>query len=276
MSMKRFLTSVLAVLGITRVAAADPAAAQPIPASCLAIRTADPTAPDGNYTISINSRILPVYCANMASAPAEYLNLVNTGGDFNFGQYTAGGATPGTSVRTSYTRVRLDPAALLVNIADQTFATSTGSLSGPGGALVTSMPYGVAFACIDAFDDAGLANIDLTGTPLAVVNTFSVQGFLPAGTTTVSDNNQVVNLTGGGFCGWNAPASLFNPINTNAGFNLQLTFISYAGTPGAANCHGKSVAGLAAQYGDLAAAAQALGFPSVQLLQRDIDGFCQS
>jgi hypothetical protein len=171
--------------------------------------------------------------------------------------------------------VRLDPVTLLVNIADQTFATSTGSLNHPGGTLVTSMPYGVAFACIAPGDAAGLANIDLTGTPFAVVNTFSVQGAAPAGSTTVSNDDRVVNLTGGGFCGWNAPASLFNPFNTNAGFNLQLAFISYAGTPGAANCDGTSVAALTAQYGDLAAAAQALGFPSVQLLQLDIDGFCQ-
>jgi hypothetical protein len=275
MSMKRFLTFVLAVFGVTFVAGADTAAAQSALASCLAIRTANPTAADGNYTISINGRFLPVFCANMVTAPAEYINLVNTGGDFNFGQYTAGGAAPGSNVRTSYTRVRLDPATLLVNIADQTFSTSTGSLN-QGPDLVTSMPYGVAFACIAPFNAAGVANIDLTGTTLAVVDTFSVQGFLPAGSTTVSNNNQVVALTGGGFCGWNAPAPLFNPFNTNAGFNLQLTFISYAGTPGASNCHGTSISALTAQFGDLTTAAQALGFPTVQILQRDVSGFCQN
>ena len=34
----------------------------------------------------------------------------------------------------------------------------------------------------------------------------------------------------------------------------------FAGTPGKANCHGKSVSALAKQYGGLAAAAAALGF----------------
>jgi hypothetical protein len=68
----------------------------------------------------------------------------------------------------------------------------------------------------------------LTSTKLAVLHTFSIQGFIPGGATTFGSNDQVVNLTGGGFCGWNAPATTFNPFNTNPlsdanqGYDLQL------------------------------------------------------
>jgi hypothetical protein len=48
----------------------------------------------------------------------------------------------------------------------------------------------------------------------------------------------------------------------------------FAGTPGLANCHGKSVSALAQQFGNIDAAASALGFPSVQALQRTIEEFC--
>jgi hypothetical protein len=48
----------------------------------------------------------------------------------------------------------------------------------------------------------------------------------------------------------------------------------FAGTPGAANCHGQSVAALAQKYGGLHAAATALGFSSVGDLQAAILTFC--
>ena len=48
----------------------------------------------------------------------------------------------------------------------------------------------------------------------------------------------------------------------------------FAGTPGYSNCHGQSVSALARQYGGLDAAAAALGFSSVQVLQNDIRAYC--
>jgi YVTN family beta-propeller protein len=48
----------------------------------------------------------------------------------------------------------------------------------------------------------------------------------------------------------------------------------YAGTPGDANCHGKSVSALAQTFGGLNPAAIALGFPNAQALQTAIDAFC--
>jgi hypothetical protein len=48
----------------------------------------------------------------------------------------------------------------------------------------------------------------------------------------------------------------------------------FAGTPGRANCHGKSVSTLAKQFGGLNAAAAGLGFASVGTLQNAILAFC--
>jgi len=58
---------------------------------------------------------------------------------------------------------------------------------------------------------------------------------------------------------------------------LALVIINpgFAGTPGAPNCHGKSVSALTGEFGGLPAAATALGFPSVRALQEAIRGFCQ-
>jgi hypothetical protein len=49
----------------------------------------------------------------------------------------------------------------------------------------------------------------------------------------------------------------------------------FAGTPGKAYCHGKSVSALAKQYGGLNGAAAALGFASVNALQNAIMAFCE-
>jgi hypothetical protein len=48
----------------------------------------------------------------------------------------------------------------------------------------------------------------------------------------------------------------------------------FAGTPGKANCHGKSVSALAHQFGNLDAAASALDFSSVKAMQAAIRAFC--
>jgi len=50
----------------------------------------------------------------------------------------------------------------------------------------------------------------------------------------------------------------------------------FAGTPGKANCHGKSVSALAQQYGGLNNAAAALSYPSVSALQNAIEAYCEA
>jgi hypothetical protein len=58
-------------------------------------------------------------------------------------------------------------------------------------------------------------------------------------------------------------------------FSLTGETVPEAGTPGKANCHGKSVSALAHQFGGLDAAASALGFSSVEALQDVFRAFCE-
>ncbi|MBN1138299.1 MAG: tandem-95 repeat protein [Anaerolineae bacterium] len=195
------------------------------PASCRDIRAADPTAEDGEYTIYPQGKVFAVYCHDMAGTPSEYLSLVNTGETSNFAQYTAGGSSPGTNVRTTYDRVRIDPYTLLVDIGDQTFAHSMGSLT-HGTIVVTSMPYGVAADCLDWGSDDGVANIDLRGTPFAVSEPFLLGGYEAAGQAVFNASSQVVDLVGGGYCGWIQPDPYLSaPYNDQGGFQLDLKYI---------------------------------------------------
>ena len=121
----------------------------PPPATCQEIRSANPAAGDGSYVLHIGhdpAKGWTAFCHAMGTAPAEFLSLPHVGPGSNFSQYTAGGASSGTTVLTRYAKVRIDPASLLVDISDQTFSTSSGSLMN-GSTTVTSMPYGVAMSC---------------------------------------------------------------------------------------------------------------------------------
>jgi YVTN family beta-propeller protein len=48
---------------------------------------------------------------------------------------------------------------------------------------------------------------------------------------------------------------------------------AFAGTPGTNNCHGQTISALAQRFGDLSAAANALGFSSVHALRRPLRRF---
>ena len=67
-----------------------------------------------------------------------------------------------------------------------------------------------------------------------------------------------------------SPAPTFNMT-----FSLTGETVPRTGTPGRANCHGKSISALAHQFGDLDAAASALGFSSVAALQDAFKAFCE-
>lgn len=197
-----------------------------VPASCAAIHSQRPHARDGDYIIFNDNTLFTVYCYDMAGTPREYITLAQTGTDENYSQYTAGGASPGTNVRTMFTKLRIDPATLTVDIGDLTFASSTGTLNHSGsGTMVTSMPYGTAMSCVSPGDSSGAGNIDLHGTPFQVAGTFALGGFIPAGSAVVSTDNQQVTLAGGGYCGWISPApAMYNPFNPSPGeYQLQLS-----------------------------------------------------
>ena len=133
-------------------------------------------ATDGDYVIEpVPGKVFPVYCLGMSASytsnPKEYLSLVNTGGDFNFSEWGSLNHGNAALLRTSFTKVRIDPSSLLVDIGDLTYATTTGTTWG-WGAGVTSMAFGVAGDCTSGYQMTGLANIDLTGTLFAVQTTY--------------------------------------------------------------------------------------------------------
>jgi len=63
--------------------------------------------------------------------------------------------------------------------------------------------------------------------------------------------------------------------NFNMTFSLAGETVPEAGTPGVANCHGKTMAALAQEFGSIYSAASSLGFSSVQALQDGFTLFCK-
>jgi len=198
-----------------------------IPKNCAGIHSANPGAPDGDYVIEPSTgRVFTVYCHDMAGgAPREYLTLANTGGDLNFGQFTAARITPGDNIRTNFTKVRLDPVTLQVDIFDLTFAVTTGVMDPGGHKPLTFYPYASAGDCSDSGIPTGVGNINLIGTPFNVNDTFTVVGYYPNGSAVFNENHQIVDLLGGGYCGGIAPAAAVHYGMSNEGNHaLQLAY----------------------------------------------------
>lgn len=191
------------------------------PESCAALAQQQPNAVAGEHDLFVDgnpSMPWSAYCVDLDSTPRTYLTLGAAPGA-NFSQYTAGGASQGTDVRTTFTRVRINPGTLKVDTADKTFSMSTGSLMHSGTNIVTSMPYATAMSCIGNLDSGGVARIDLSGTPFVVDQEFCFEGAASSGTAVEFDDGRVVEISGGGFCGWGAPndpACPFGPYNDNS------------------------------------------------------------
>jgi hypothetical protein len=175
------------------------------PSSCAELRATRPTTGDGSTTLFLKGRSdspYTAYCADMTTAsPATYLTLLRTGGLANTSSYDA--TTIGTTtVVTTWTRVRFDPVAVAIVPSDFRYSQSTGSVTHES---TTQVPYGVARDCAQTGRALGVANVDLRGLPFTTIPNWSLGGYLPLGSTTLSSFNQAVALTGGGSCGWNAP-----------------------------------------------------------------------
>jgi hypothetical protein len=183
------------------------------PASCAEL---NPAAADGEYTLYVGgdpTKPWTAYCKDMTGTPKEYLTFQSTE-NANFSQYTAGGSAVGTDVRTSYEKVRIDPETLKIDPTDRTFATSTGSLT-QGVNTTTSMDYALAADCAGTNSAAGVANLDFRGSPFAAApDQFAIGGFNPGGMTTYRENGRIVDLTGGGDCGWNSTIGTYTMNST--------------------------------------------------------------
>lgn len=204
----------------------------PSPNSCAGIRFADPTADDGDYVLAAGgdpTRPVTVYCHDMAGEPREYLTLVEVGGDRNVSRYIAGGASPGETVTTHFSRVRFDVEALVLHSGDFTFSSSAGRLN-HNDAEVTRMPYGSAQQCAGGGGAPGVGNVDLRGTPFAIETATCVDGFAQNGRGDVSAGGQVVDLSVVGFCGWAMVSDSCAAAHAGgAGASLRLRYIDSCG-----------------------------------------------
>lgn len=196
------------------------------PQRCADVLVGTPGAADGEYTLyADNDPSLPwqAWCRDMDQEPAEYLILPMSGDGLNFAQYTA----DGTTVRTTYSRVRIDPQSFLVDISDQTFSRSTGQAM-VGMMVVTSIPYAVAMDYTGHTPEhLGLGNVDLRGTPFTVSSTqWFVFGQTPDGLAVPSWDDQVVDLQVAGAIGYIVPTAVDPgcPCNNWGDFLLQLTY----------------------------------------------------
>ncbi len=173
---------------------------------------------DSSHTLYLDgdsAKPWTVYCAGNGGSAHEYLSLTGS----NDAMYAAGGASNGTDVKTSFTKVRFVVAMQKLDISDRTFATSTGMLThSNSNTKVTSMPYGVAMDCKGTNSQSGVANIDLTATAFALSGSsaWAVSGVGAKGSASLSSGNQKAQIKGGGNCGWDAPVGApMNPFNDN-------------------------------------------------------------
>jgi hypothetical protein len=111
-------------------------------------------------------------------------------------------------VVTKWYKIRFDPETMLVHTGDFTYTDSEG-YCGHFKELPDKIPFGTAFGCESTSYADGTAKIDLRGTGYAVDDTFNHSGYYSAGNATYSHNDQVVDLVGGGYCGWIAPSKCY-------------------------------------------------------------------
>jgi hypothetical protein len=138
-----------------------------------------------------------------------YITLVNTGDNDNFSSYKIPTRKPwgasDTDVKTIWKKLRFDPKTMMVHTGDFTFSTSTGYCGHHKSTSPDKIPFGSAFGCESPSNADARARIDLRGTNFAVDDNFATGGYIPAGRIVVSESNQVVDIYGGGYCGWTVP-----------------------------------------------------------------------
>jgi len=204
-----------------------------LPRTCAEIAYSRPTAVDGEYELQCPGSVpITVWCADMPTSagaggkdPREFLSLQLSSPEHNYATYFCGdsckqsapaGQTAST-VTTAYSKLRINPCTLEVDVTERTFAASTGKLwhDDSGGSPTkeyTHEPYGVAEDCESDNIASGKANIDLSMTPFRIKIATPVEtgwklfGSSPGGAAKISADGQTVDITASGYCGANAPA----------------------------------------------------------------------
>jgi hypothetical protein len=204
-------------------------------ASCDAIRLQTGNTNDGKYFIDPDGagalQPFQVYCygmADMTKPAVDYLELVhsNDTGEptSNFSRYAGGGYCQCMDDYRYFTKVRLVYSAGAtppLSIQDDGVFSRTSLVSSPA-SCTSKQPctntyppaYGVASDCVTENGASGTANIDLRGTPFAIdaSASWTLSGYLPAGSYTPSSDHKTAAITGGGACGTNSPTNGIIPL----------------------------------------------------------------
>jgi YVTN family beta-propeller protein len=168
----------------------------------------------------------------------------------------------------------------IVSVIDAATNTVTTTIA------VGSSPYGVAVSpdgstVYVANTGSGTVSVIATATD-NVIATIPV-GSSPIGVAVTPDGSKVYVANNGdndvSVIGTATKAVIGHPIlvgNNPVSFGIFIQSAPrFAGTPGKASCHGRSVAALGQQFDGLNDAATALGYPSVSELQTAITTFCK-
>jgi hypothetical protein len=140
-----------------------------VPETCLDIRTAllaaSQSPADGAYTLYVGrdpNRSWTAYCRHMSFAqPAEYLTVDE---NENYSQMSNGAVL----TESHYRRLRIDPVTLVVDLLDDTFATTEdGALLPPAGRQHVPAGFAEFASANDDDGPAAQARIDLADTPFA-------------------------------------------------------------------------------------------------------------
>jgi hypothetical protein len=198
-------------INLTLADACGKAPPLPDPATCQEVLYEHPDARDGEFVLKCpeSNVALSIWCHDMAGgSPKEYLSLPF---ENNYAEYLCGPQCKSrhptsTTVTTTYTKVRINPCNLTVDIQDRTFSTSSGSIT-HGTAVINTAPFGVAASCEDSGgeENPGKAMINLEGSPLAIASGWQHQGTSSYGTVTYDRERMAATILGGGYCGDNAP-----------------------------------------------------------------------
>jgi len=109
--------------------------------------------------------------------------------------------------------------------------------------------------------------VDPTGRFAYVMNSGETSNIIPTAGTV---SEYTIDSTTGALT-----AIAGSPVAAGVGAASIAVASPFAGTPGKADCGGKTVSALSARFGNINAAAAALGFPSVKALQDAIKAFCK-
>ncbi len=203
-----------------------PAGRGSVPRSCAEVRKLTHEVEDGTYKLDVDGAgpqaPFSVYCEGMSDPsrePAEYISLARgaASGDRDANSTTfvwSGGACHCPELTRRFTKVRMDPVTMTVDISDGRFARYTRARACEHAdqnhcGAAQDLSWGTAGSCRADRDTSGRGNIDLRDTPFSVAPDveFEATGHGAAGHASFSSERKVVTLVGGGRCGSLVPGT---------------------------------------------------------------------